>query len=53
VNDLERCMEYDLGCGPYPVCGMGLWMSWKGTSCTNGIVNGVDRCPEYGFLDDF
>jgi hypothetical protein len=34
VDDLERCVEYVLGCGRYPVCRLGLWMAWKGISCT-------------------
>jgi hypothetical protein len=44
---LERCLEYRLGCGWYPVYGMGMWMAWKGTSCMNwdggwiGKVSGV------------
>jgi hypothetical protein len=35
VDDLERCSKYGLGCGRYPMCGMGFWMAWKGTSCTD------------------
>jgi hypothetical protein len=34
VDDLERCLKYGLGCGRYPACEIGLWMAWKGTSCT-------------------
>jgi hypothetical protein len=34
VDGLERCLEYGLGHGRYPACGMGMWMAWKGTSCT-------------------
>jgi hypothetical protein len=34
VDGLERCLEYGLGCGRYLACGMGLWMAWKVTSCT-------------------
>jgi hypothetical protein len=45
VDCLERyCMNWDngwIGKVPgvlnavwlYPVCGMGMWMAWKGTSC--------------------
>jgi hypothetical protein len=42
VDSLERCPEYGLvdaceltrsGSAGYPVCGMGMWMTWKGTSC--------------------
>jgi hypothetical protein len=34
LDGLERCQEYGLGCGQYPVCGMGLSMAWKGDLCT-------------------
>jgi hypothetical protein len=33
MDDLERCPEYGLGYGQYPICGMGTWMAWKGTLC--------------------
>jgi hypothetical protein len=35
VVGLERCPEYRLGFGWYPMYGMGMWMTWKGTSCTD------------------
>jgi hypothetical protein len=36
-----RCAEWDCG-----------WLG-KVPRVQNGIVDGLDRCPEYGFLDDF
>jgi hypothetical protein len=47
VVGLERCPEYGLGCGWYPVYGMRLWIAWQGTSCMDwecgwfGKVSGV------------
>jgi hypothetical protein len=35
VVGLERYPEYELGCGWYTVYDMGMWMAWKGISCTD------------------
>jgi hypothetical protein len=35
VDGPERCPEYEIGWGWYPVCGLGMWMTWKATSCTD------------------
>jgi hypothetical protein len=35
VVGLERYSEYELGCGWYTVYDMGMWMAWKGISCTD------------------
>jgi hypothetical protein len=48
VVGLERCPEYELSyCGRYPAYGLGMWIAWKGTPCTDwecewfGKVSGV------------
>jgi hypothetical protein len=52
VDGLERCLEYGLGHGRYLVCGLGMWMAWKGTLCTEWDCGCLERCPEYGLVDD-
>jgi hypothetical protein len=46
------CPEYGLGCGRYPACGMGLWMAWKGTSCTEWDSGWFGKVPEVRLVDD-
>jgi hypothetical protein len=49
VVGLERCLEYRLGFGWYPVYGMGMWMTWKGTSCTDWDGGWFGKVPGVWF----
>jgi hypothetical protein len=49
VVGLDRCPEYGIGYGWYPVYGMGLWMAWKGTSCTDWDCGWFRKVPGVRF----
>jgi hypothetical protein len=46
---LERCPDYEIGYGWYPVYDMGLWMAWKGTSCTEWDCGWIGKVLEVQF----
>jgi hypothetical protein len=49
VDGLERCLEYGLGHGRYPTCGLGIWMAWKGTLCKEWDCGWFGKVPGVRF----
>jgi hypothetical protein len=49
VDGLERCPEYGLGCGWYPMYVMGLFIAWQGTSCTDWECGWFGNVPGVWF----
>jgi hypothetical protein len=49
VDGLERCPEYELGCGRYPAYGLGMWMAWKGTWCMAWECGWSGKVPRVRF----
>jgi hypothetical protein len=46
---LDRCPEYGIGYGWYSVYVMGLWIVWKGTSCTDCDCGWFRKVPGVRF----
>jgi hypothetical protein len=49
VDGLERCPEHELGCGRYLAYGLGMWIAWKGTSCTKWECGWFGKVPGVWF----
>jgi hypothetical protein len=49
VIGLDRCLEYGIGYGWYSVYDMGLWMVWKGISCTDWDCGWFGKVPRVWF----
>jgi hypothetical protein len=49
VYGLGWCPEYEIGYGWYLVYDMGLWMAWKGTSCTDWDGGLIGKVPKVRF----
>jgi hypothetical protein len=49
VLGLERCQEYKICYGWYPMYDIGLWTAWKGTSCTDWDCEWFGKVPRVWF----